>query len=853
MALSLGELSGTLGLDSDAFDKGLAKAQGNLSGFGAKGAVIAGAAAVVISTALGVGIAGAMDMEATNDKLQASLGLTEKQSAAAGAAAGALYADNYGESIGEVSGAVEAVMSSISGMRDASDADIQAMTEKMLILSDAMGIDVVRASQVAGQMITTGLAGNGAEAADLLMASLQKVPVALREDVLDATDEYSVFFEQLGIGGEQAMGMLVAASEKGMYGIDKTGDALKEFTVIAADLGNAGAQEALADLGLSGEDMARKIVQGGDTANGAFSEIVTGLQGIEDPAKQYEASLALFGVPLEDLSAKDVPAFLASLTSVESGLGDVSGAVDKAGEDMYSNAQSGFGAFKRQAETALIGVVNAGIMPALTLFAGFLAGTMGPALIQVGEWITGTAMPALSAFGGWFAANQSTIALFAGIIGAVLLPVFIRLAIQSGITAAANVTAWVLMSGGAVRTAAVYVATSYTMIGRFLALGVSAAASAARVAAAWVAMSTAAVISGARTAAVWTATVVASAVTGAASFVIQSARVVGGWVLMGAQSLIQAARMAAAWFIALGPIGWVIGAVVGLVALIIANWDTVSRVTTDVFNTVWGFLKDVWANIVAWVTQAAVNVVTAIRTRFTEAQNTATSIFNAVVGFMQSIPGRIVSALSAMANLAATVGAWVSSVKDGAVDRFLSLVDWVSGVPGRIVSALGNLGGLLLDAGGQIMGGFLQGLQNSWGAVTDFVGGIGQWIADNKGPKRYDQQLLVPAGKWIMGGLNKGLRGEQKQLERTIDGVGSLFGRLDPSIAVSGNGRLGVQTMTGGTAGGYQPQQVKVSGGGLSTEDRKLMREFIAASDKRAVFNLNGRQFMEATRSIRTT
>jgi hypothetical protein len=795
MALKLGELFGALELDSSEWDKKLAAAHENLQGFGAKGAVVAGAAGVVIGAAIGKGIAGALDMEVSNDKLKASLGLTEQQSAAAGRAAGDLFAANYGESIGEVSGAVEAVMSSISGMRDASDADIQAMTEKMLILSHAMGIDVVRASQVAGQMISTGLAGDGAEAADLLMASLQQVPVAVREDVLDATDEYSVFFEQLGIGGEQAMGMLVAASEKGMYGIDKTGDALKEFTLLAGDLGNKGAQDAFTELGLSGEEMAGKIVQGGETANEAFGQIVTGLQGIKDPAEQYQTSLALFGTPLEDLSAKDIPAFLASLSSAESGLGEVSGAVEKAGDDLYGNAQAGFGHFKRQAEIALIDVVNAGIMPALSRFAGFLSGTVGPALIQVGDWITGTALPALRGFGQWFADNRGAIITWAGIIGALLIPVFIRLAVQAALSAAAQVTAWATASGGAIKAAAVYVATSYTMIGR------------------WAAMSAAAIASGARTAAVWTASIIASAVSGAAAFAVQAARVVGGWVLMSAQSLIHAARMAGAWLIAMGPVGWVIAAVVGLVALIIANWDTISKWTAKAWSAVTKWVSGAWKNIVGGVSKGISAAVNFIVNGWNQAKAVTTGVWKTVLAFFSGVWNTIKSGISAFIQgaislflrfhpLGLIISKWsaitgffsrVWSTVTSGISGFVSdATGFFRELPGRILGALGNLGGLLLNAGNQIMGGFLQGLKDSWGAVTDFVGGIGQWIADNKGPKRYDQQLLVPAGNWIMGGLNKGLKAQIPELKRTLGDVASVITGLDPGLAISGAGRLGI-------------------------------------------------------------
>ena len=312
MALSLGELSGVISLDSSQFDRSLASSQGKLGDFGAKGKVVAAAAGVAIGVALAAGFAKSMDLEKGNDKLAASLGLNTKEAEKAGKAAGSLWANAYGESMEEVNGAVESVMSSIKGMREASSEDVEAMTAKVLDMAAAFEIDAGRAAQVAGQMITSGLATDGVHAADLLTAALQKVPKAVREDVLDAVDEYGPFFQNLGISGEKAMGMLVAASENGMYGIDKTGDALKEFEIRATDMSEAtaGAYEA---LGMSQEGMTNKLLAGGDDAAGAFQQIVEGIQGIKDPAAQSQAALALFGTPLEDLSVTEIPKFLATL------------------------------------------------------------------------------------------------------------------------------------------------------------------------------------------------------------------------------------------------------------------------------------------------------------------------------------------------------------------------------------------------------------------------------------------------------------------------------------------------------------------------------------------------------------
>lgn len=706
MALNLGELFGTIGLDSSEWDTKLAGAQDSLKTFGVAGAAIGLAGAAAIGAAITKGISDNLDIEAGTDKLQASLGLTAEEAERAGAAAGSVYAQNFGESMEAAQVGVEAVMSSISGMREASQADVEDMTKRMLTLSDTMGIDVARAAQVAGQMMTTGLAKDGVHAADLLTKAMQDVPVNVREDILDAADEYGPFFANLGIDGEKAMGMLVAASETGMYGIDKTGDALKEFGIRATDMSKASAV-AYEEIGMSQEDMTNKLLAGGETASGAFQDIVKGIQGIKNPADQSAAAIALFGTPLEDLSVTEIPAFLDSLSSAGGGLDDVAGASDMAMTDVASNAKAGFESFKRQAEAGLIEVVNFAIMPAVTAFADYLSTQVGPAIQVAADWITNEMMPALQGFGDWFTENQDAIGIWAGIIGAVMLPVFVRIAVAAGLSAAAQVVAWASAAGGAVKTAAVYVAQSYVMIGRFVAMTAAAVAHGIAVAAVWtgtiirnlvvgaatyvaqaaiiigrwVAMSAAAVVNGLRMAAVWTAQVVASAVVGAASFAVQAARVVGGWLLMGTQSLIHAARMAAAWFIALGPIGWVIAAVIGLVALIIANWDKVVSFTTDAWSNVTGFISDAFQNMLAFAHQFGSNISGFLGDTWQGLIDGVSGFVDNALQFFRDLPGQIQGIVSG-------AGRWLWDAGKNIVQ---GLMDGIGSLAGSIGSFFLNL------------------------------------------------------------------------------------------------------------------------------------------------------------------
>lgn len=137
------------------------------------------------------------------------------------------------------------------------------------------------------------------------------------------------------------------------------------------------------------------------------------------------------------------------------------------------------------------------------------------------------------------------------------------------------------------------------VVAAWIGMAAQAVVSGAIVVGGWIAMGAAAIVSGAQTAYVW-ALYALDAIKGAGVMALNAARVVGAWVLMGAQSLLAAGRMALAWFIALGPIGWVIAAVIGLVAIVIANWDTISRWTKDMWEK---HVKPVFDNLARFITE----------------------------------------------------------------------------------------------------------------------------------------------------------------------------------------------------------------------------------------------------------
>lgn len=379
------------------------------------------AGAVAMGAAFLAGLGSALDSEAAGDKVAAALGLTAAESKRLGGVAGKLYANAYGDSLETVNGAVESVLSSIKGMRDAAAPAVEAVTAKVLDMAAAFELEAGRSAQVAGQLIETKLARDATHALDLLTVGLQKVPKAVREDLVDALDEYSPFFQSLGVTGEKAIQLLVNASSKGMYGLDKLGDALKEFTIRATDMSTA-SKVGFDLLGLSQKDMAAKFLAGGETARGAFDQIITGLRGIKDPVKQSQAALALFGTPLEDLSVSEIPKFLAMMDSTKSTLGQVAGAADRMGATLNDNAKTNLTAFWRTAQMLFVDFLGGKVIPVISAVAVWLKDNLGPAVSFLGGLLNTVLITPLRSLFDWLNRNRDAVGLVISVVAGAAAP-----------------------------------------------------------------------------------------------------------------------------------------------------------------------------------------------------------------------------------------------------------------------------------------------------------------------------------------------------------------------------------------------------------------------------------------------
>ncbi|WP_343466446.1 phage tail tape measure protein [Rhodococcus aetherivorans] len=356
------------------------------------------------TAAAGIGGAMALGMQAIENeqignKLAASLGATGDLAAEYGDRAGRLYQAGFGESMDEAASAIGMVATSFKTAGFEGEASMEKIAENALNFSTIFDQDVASTIQTTSQLVTNGLAKDSTEAFDLMTAAFQQVPAAMRDELPEILQEYGTNFRALGFDGQESFNLLVSAADQGKFALDKTGDALKEFSILGSDMSKSSV-EAYEAIGLNAEEMSRKVAMGGEPAQEALQAVATNLLGITDPAERANTAIALFGTPLEDLSVDQIPAFLEGLTGAEDRMTGFAGSAQAAGDTLNSGAGAALESLKR--------TIVGGLTDALGQMAKFVMDNKD-ALVQIAAVVT----PFVVAL-GTYAAVTKTIAIAQG-------------------------------------------------------------------------------------------------------------------------------------------------------------------------------------------------------------------------------------------------------------------------------------------------------------------------------------------------------------------------------------------------------------------------------------------------------
>ena len=229
-------------------------------------------------------------------------------------------------------------------------------------------------------------------------------------------------------------------------------------------------------------------------------------------------------------------------------------------------------------------------------------------------------------------------------------------------------------------------------------------------------------------------------------------------------------------------------------------WEGLKLYFSGVVDAIVGYAKTVFETLVSAL-QAVWDSITSAASAAWEWLKT--TITNIITGF---ISGAIAAwegfknTLSSLWNgLKATAEASWNALKTAVVNVINGLVqgaqkawdDLKNGVSNAVSSVTKVFDGLkkinLFEAGKAIIDGFLKGLKGAFDNVKNFVGGIADWIRENKGPIEYDRKLLIPHGRAIIDSLNEGLQDRFKDTKSLVSGMAGEMSDIFEQTTLTGN------------------------------------------------------------------
>ncbi len=239
------------------------------------------------------------------------------------------------------------------------------------------------------------------------------------------------------------------------------------------------------------------------------------------------------------------------------------------------------------------------------------------------------------------------------------------------------------------------------------------------------------------------------------------------------------------------------------VDIVVGYYTALKDTVINIWNVLTSTIKDVWNSFTTWIKETTNNIVNSVKQGWNNLKQGTIDLFNNMIQgakdlwnsfkawFINLVIGTKDNIIQGWENLKQGTIDTFNNLVNGAQEAWDNLVNAVSDTVDRVTGWFDNLKNIdLLAAGKAIMDSFLEGLQNAWKSVQDFVGGIGDWIREHKGPIQYDRKLLIPAGQAIMNGLHKGLMGGFNDVQNTVGGMADFIAELfnaNPDVDIATN------------------------------------------------------------------
>ena len=294
-----------------------------LTGLGIGGAVGVTAVAGAIggmALAIKTGVNQATELDDAMANFQAQTGASSDEMNKFKDIAREVWSNNFGEDIADVADMMGRVKQQMQGI---SDVDLKNVTEDLLTLRDAVGMDENETLRGAQQLMKQfGISSQ--EAFDLMATGAQN-GLNKSDELGDNISEYSGKFAQAGYSAEEYFQLMQNGLDGGAYNLDKVNDAINEVTTRLVD---GTIEGALDSFDTKTQDVFKAWQEGRATQKDVINAIVEDISKTNNEQERLNKSATAFGTMGEDFNS----GFIQSLTTVGDKYKDVEGAMDKVKE-----------------------------------------------------------------------------------------------------------------------------------------------------------------------------------------------------------------------------------------------------------------------------------------------------------------------------------------------------------------------------------------------------------------------------------------------------------------------------------------------------------------------------------------
>ena len=251
----------------------------------------------------------------------------------------------------------------------------------------------------------------------------------------------------------------------------------------------------------------------------------------------------------------------------------------------------------------------------------------------------------------------------------------------------------------------------------------------------------------------------------------------------------------------------------GVTSTVTSVWDGVSGYLTGIWNGIVSIAKGLWEGIKLVIMTPILLVIDLVTGNFTQLQSdlqliwdkiketagllwegiktvittVVATIKDGVIAGFELLKTTLSNIITGIQNVFSSV--WnaiknsviniATGLVNGAISVFNGLKTGVQNIINKVKDIFNSLKSIsLIDIGKKIMNGFLNGLKSAYKKVQDFIGGIGNWIREHKGPIQVDRKLLIPAGNAIMLGLNSGLNSGFDDVKSNVNSMGNTISSI---------------------------------------------------------------------------